>query len=434
MIRAAASTDAARQQLIVNYGLDSDQANAILEMQLRRLTGLEREKIASEHDELMRKIAEFQEILSNRQRVLSIIKDELSELKDKFGDARKTQILPDQDEILNIEDLTPNVPMAIFITRQGYIKRIPLDTFERQNRATRGKGGIKTKDDDDVVHFFNASMHDSVLFFSDKGTAYRLKVYDFPESGRQGRGLPLINLLPLNQDETITAVIPVSKNMPDTTSLVMLTNKGWIKRIELSNFQSIRRNGLIAIGLEDNDKLLGVLVSQPDDYIIIGSTMGMAIRFKCSDLRPLGRTARGVTAMKLRQGDSLTDLSILPSEQLEQACLLVVTSDGFGKRTAATEFRPQNRGGIGIISTKFKNAQSRVANIMVVQDDDELMIVSTNGVVVRLKAKDISRQGRAATGVRLQNLDDNDVVASVTKIIPLDGDSPDDESAPATEG
>ncbi len=420
MIREAESTENARQQLMSNYGLDLEQANAILEMQLRRLTGLEREKIAAEHDELTRKIAEYRAILADRQKVLGIIKGELLELKEKYGDRRKTQILPEEGEF-RIEDLTPNEAMAIFVTRMGYIKRIPLDTFERQNRATRGKGGMKTKDEDDVVNIFMAGMHDSVLFFSDRGVAYKLNVYDFPEGGRTARGLPMINLLPLNQDEKITAIIPIpSKQDNNGKSLVMLTRKGWIKRILLENFDNIRRNGLIAIHLEEGDKLNWVALSSTEnDNVIIGTAMGMAIRFPCSDLRPLGRTARGVTAMKLRQGDHMVDFSIVPCD-LNNVDLLVVTTDGFGKRTSLTEFRAQNRGGIGLIATKFKNELSRLTNIMVVQEDDELMLVTAKGIVVRLTAKDISRQGRPATGVRLQNLDDDDSIASVTKIVPIE--------------
>lgn len=422
LIRAAASTDMARSQLMSGYGLDNDQANAILEMQLRRLTGLEREKIAAEHNALMANIAEYKAILSDRQKVLTIIKGELNELRDKFSDPRKTQIQPEEGEF-RIQDLTPNEPMAVFVTRLGYIKRISLDTFERQNRATRGKGGIKTKDEDDVVKIFTAGMHDSVLFFSDRGVVYRLNVYDFPEGSRNAKGLPMINLLPLNQDEKITAIIPISAyNSPNF--LVMLTRNGWIKRIDMDNFENIRRSGIIAIGLGDDDRLNWVFPTYGDnDNILIATAMGMAIRFPCTDLRPLGRTARGVTAMKLRQGDYLVDFSIVPSHQ--EIDLLVITNDGFGKRTSITEFRPQNRGGIGLIATKFKNAQSRLTNTMMVQDDDELMLVSAKGVVVRLKAGDISKQGRAATGVRMQNLDSDDYVAAVSKIIPIGDDGED---------
>ena len=316
-----------------------------------------------------------------------------------------------------MEDLTPNDAMAIFITRQGYIKRIALDAFERQNRATRGKGAMKTREEDDVTHFFTAGMHGHVLFFTSKGRAYSLKVYDLPEGSRIAKGLAIINLLALEQDEKVTAVVPVREF--DSRFLIMLTRQGWIKKIQLDNFAHIRRSGIIAIGLEDHDSLDWVLSTTDQDDLLIGSSLGMAIRFPVKDLRPLGRTARGVTAMKMRTGDAIVDFSIL-SSSANDLDVLIITNDGFGKRTNVSEFRAQNRGGIGLISTKFKNAQSRVTNTAIVTEADELMIVSANGVVVRLRAGEISRQSRMATGVRLQNLDENDYVASVTKIVPID--------------
>jgi DNA gyrase subunit A len=432
LIRNAESTEAAREQLTTQYSLDLEQANAILEMQLRRLTGLEREKINAEHTELMAKIAEYNEILANRSRVLAIIKDELLEVKEKHGDPRRTQIMPDEGDGFTIEDLTPNDAMAVFITRQGYIKRIALDTFERQNRATRGKGAMKTRDEDDVTHFFTAGMHSHVLFFTSKGRAYSLKVYDLPEGGRTAKGLAIINLLALDQDEKVTAVVPV-KDFDPGKFLIMLTQQGWIKKIQLDNFASIRRSGIIAIGLENNDYLGWVLPATDQDDLLIGTSLGMAIRFPVKDLRPLGRTARGVTAMKMRTGDAIVDFSVLPSS-VNDADVLIITNDGFGKRTNVSEFRSQNRGGIGLISTKFKNAQSRVTNTAVVQETDELMIVSANGVVVRLRAGEISRQSRMATGVRLQNLDENDYVASVTKIVPIDEEETNTSAAEPSQG
>ena len=244
LIKKSKTTEEARVGLMSRFGLDVDQANAILEMQLRKLTGLEQSKIKEEYDELKRKIAYYESILQDRQKVLNIIKDELKEDKEKYGDERRTQILPETNEI-TIEDLTPNVPMAVFITRQGYLKRISLDTFERQNRACRGKGGMKTKENDDVEHFFTAKMHDKVLFFSSKGVCYSLNVYDFPEGSRQAKGLPVINLLPIEQDEQITAVVPVS-DFKTASNLIMLTQKGYIKRISLDNFENIRKSGIIA--------------------------------------------------------------------------------------------------------------------------------------------------------------------------------------------
>ena len=416
LIKNSKTTDDARLGLMSRFGLDIDQANAILEMQLRRLTGLEQDKIKAEYEELQRKIKEYEEILADRQKVLNIIKQELLEDKEKYGDERKTQIVPEQGE-MSIEDLTPNTSMAVFITHQGYLKRISLDTFERQNRATKGKSGIKTKEDDDIQHFFTAMMHDKVLFFSSKGTVYSLNVYDFPEGSRQSKGLPIINVLPIEQGERITAVVPVS-NFSQDLNLIMLTKKGYIKRIELSNFSNIRRNGIIAIGLEEGDELCWVKLANANDEIIIGTACGMAIRFAIEDLRPLGRSARGVNSMKLRSGDSIVGCDVVPKNY--DADLLVVTSDGFGKRSKLSEFRTQNRGGIGLIATKFKSSESRLVALTIVEEKDEIMLVTSNGIVTRIKAGDISRQGRPATGVKAQNLVDGDVVVSVTKIVDPD--------------
>ena len=418
IIKSSKTTDDARNALMNKFGLDTDQANAILEMQLRRLTGLEQDKIKAEFEELQKKIQEYEAILADRQKVLNIIKGELLEDKEKYGDDRKTQIVPEEGE-MTIEDLTPNIPMAVFITRQGYIKRISLDTFERQHRATKGKGGIKTKEDDDVGHFFTAMMHDKVLFFSSKGTVYSLNVYDFPEGSRQAKGLPIINVLPISQDEKITAVVPV-KEFRENSNLIMLTQKGYIKRISLSNFSNIRKSGIIAIGLDEGDSLNWVKQAEDKDEVVIGTSNGMAIRFAISDLRPLGRSARGVNSIKLRPQDNIIGCDIVTNEY--DADLLVVTSDGFGKRSKLSEFRPQNRGGIGLIATKFKSTASRLVAMTIVDENDEIMVVSANGIVTRIKASDISRQGRPATGVRIQNLIDNDYVVGVNKIVNPDED------------
>ncbi len=425
LIKKSATTEIARSGLISRFGLDTEQANAILEMQLRRLTGLEQDKIRAEHAELLKKIEEYEELLSSREKILALIKVELLEDKEKYGDDRKTAIVPEEGE-MSVEDLTPNTQMAVFITRQGYIKRISLDTFVRQNRATRGKGGMKTKEDDDVAHFFTAMMHDKVLFFSSKGLVYSLSVYDFPEGSRQSKGLPIINVLPIEQDEKITAIVPVSEFKADL-NLIMLTKKGYIKRISLDNFTTIRRNGLIAIGLEEGDSLNWVKVARGNDEIIIGTSCGMAIRFPIEDLRPLGRPARGVNSMKLRTQDEIIGCDVVPKDY--DADLLVVTSDGFGKRSKISEFRTQNRGGLGLIATKFKSSASRLVDLSIVKEEDEIMVVTANGVVTRVSASDISRQGRPATGVRVQTLDGNDYVVSVNKIVNTDEEDEEDKEA-----
>jgi DNA gyrase subunit A len=366
--------------------------------------------------------------LADRQKVLTIIKDELLELKNRFGDARVTKIIPDEGD-MSMEDLTPNDEMAVFITEKGYIKRVPLDTFERQNRATRGKGAMKTREEDDVTHFFTAGMHNHLLFFTSRGVAHSLKVYELPEGSRQSKGLALINLLPLEQDERITAVVPVIE-FGDNAYLVMLTKYGWIKRIELSNFENIRRNGLIAINLEEGDVLNWVKIAEESHTVFISTKMGMAIRFQASDLRPMGRTARGVTSMKLRTGDEICSFSMLPADTLEDATeILFITNDGYGKLVRASEFRKQARGGIGLISTKFKNRDSRLSSTCTVNHTHELMIATANGVVVRMAASSISQQGRQATGVRIVNLDAGDTVANVTKIVNLHSEDPEEDAS-----
>jgi len=420
-IRKADSTDEAKTQLIEKFKLDDVQAQAILDMQLRRLTGLERGKVEKEHAELLVKIADYKEILQDRQRVLNIIKDELVEVRDTFKDlngnkdARRTLIEAGaNDNELSAKDLTPNEPMAIFITKQDYIKRISLDTFRRQRRNTRGVTGMKTRDEDDLQHFFVANMHDRLLVFTNRGQVYSLEVMDLPEGGRSAKGLALVNLLPISQEETVTTVIPVSSFDPDSY-LIMLTHQAYIKKVQMSDFANIRRNGIIAITLSDGDQLGWVRPSSGKSDVIIGTSEGMCIRYSEDELRPLGRSARGVRAITLREGDKIVGFDAI--EPSEGNYILVVTNDGFGKRVRIEEFRQQGRGGIGLIGTKFKNAQSRLASLRVVKPGEEMMIATANGVVVRQNIDDISTQGRMATGVRLQQLGEDDSVVSVTPIV-----------------
>ena len=432
-IRKADSTDEAKTQLIEKFKLDDVQAQAILEMQLRRLTGLERGKVEKEHAELLVKIADYKEILQDRQRVLNIIKDELVEVRDTFKDlngnkdARRTLIEAGaNDSELSAKDLTPNEPMAIFITKQDYIKRISLDTFRRQRRNTRGVTGMKTRDEDDLQHFFVANMHDRLLVFTNRGQVYSLEVMDLPEGGRSAKGLALVNLLPISQEETVTTVIPVSSFDPDSY-LIMLTHQAYIKKVQMSDFANIRRNGIIAITLSDGDQLGWVRPSSGKSDVIIGTSEGMCIRYSEDELRPLGRSARGVRAITLREGDKIVGFDAI--EPSEGNYILVVTNDGFGKRVRIEEFRQQGRGGIGLIGTKFKNAQSRLASLRVVKPGEEMMIATANGVVVRQNIDDISTQGRMATGVRLQQLGEDDAVVSVTPIVEPSPDADQAESS-----
>ncbi len=420
VIRGADTTEEARQGLITKFDLDELQANAILEMQLRRLTGLERGKIEKEYAELKEKIAEYKLILGDRQLVLNIIKGELTEVREKFGDERRTKIQGSSEMGLSDKDLTPNEPMAIFITKQDYIKRMPLDTFRRQKRNTRGVTGVKTKEEDDLQHFFIANMHDRLLVFTNRGQVYSLEVMDLPEGGRTARGLAIVNLLPITQDETVTTVIPVAK-FDDDHYLVMLTHQAYIKKVQMSELSNIRKSGIIAISLNDGDQLGWVRPSNGKADVIIGTGDGMCIRYSEDELRPMGRSARGVRAITLREGDKIVGFDVI--EPNAGAHVLVVTTDGFGKRVELDEFRQQGRGGIGLIGTKFKNAQSRLASLRVVKLGDGVIIATANGIVVRQKVDNISSQGRMATGVRIQQLEESDQVVSVTPLVEPEVDS-----------
>ncbi|MBX9940613.1 MAG: DNA gyrase subunit A [Candidatus Obscuribacterales bacterium] len=427
IIRASNSTEEARVELIGKFNLSETQANAILELQLRRLTGMERSKVEKDHAELLVKIADYKDILENRQRVLNIIKDELVEVRDTFKDLagnkdeRRTKIEAGaNDTELSAKDLTPNEPMAIFITKQDYIKRISLDSFRRQRRNTRGVTGMKTRDEDDLQHFFVANMHDRLLVFTNRGQVYSLEVMDLPEGGRSAKGLALVNLLPISQNETVTTVIPVTSFDPDSY-LIMLTHQAYIKKVQMSEFANIRRSGIIAITLNDGDQLGWVRPSTGKSDVIIGTGDGMCIRYSEEELRPLGRSARGVRAITLRDGDRIVGFDAI--ETADANYVLVVTNDGYGKRVRMDEFRQQGRGGIGLIGTKFKFPHSRLASLRVVHSGEEMMIATANGVVVRQKVDDISIQGRMATGVRLQQLADDDSVVSVTPIVEPSSDS-----------
>jgi DNA gyrase subunit A len=426
-IRAAETTEEARQALIEKFKLDEPQANAILEMQLRRLTGLERGKIEKEYAEITEKIAEYKKILGDRQLVLNIIKTELAEIRKKYGDERRTRIEGQANLDLDIKSLTANEPMAIFITKQDYIKRMPLDSFKRQRRNTRGVTGVKTKEEDDLQHFFSANMHDRLLVFTNRGQVYSVEVLDLPEGGRTARGLAIVNLLPIGQNETVTTVIPVSTFAEDSY-LIMLTHQAFIKKVQMSDFANIRKSGIIAITLNEGDELGWVRPSNGKADVMIGTGDGMCIRYSEEELRPMGRAARGVRAITLREGDRIVGFDVIAPN--EEAYALIVTNDGFGKRVKLDEFRQQGRGGIGLIGTKFKNAQSRMASLRVVRPGDGVMIATAGGIVVRQEVDKISAQGRMATGVRIQQLSEEDQVVSVTPIVEPTVEGSEGEASP----
>jgi DNA gyrase subunit A len=451
LIRHAADAPTAKQELIESYGLSEAQADAILQMQLRRLTALEAEKIQQEHDDLQSRIADLQDILARRERILQIVETEVNELKGTHSSPRRTVIERADGEIGDI-DLIANEQAIILLTEQGYIKRMPVNTFEAQSRATRGKSGTRMKEDDGVEHFLTCCDHDSVLFFSDRGVAYCLKAYQIPTASRTARGIPVVQMLPIPRDEKITSIVPVTE-FSDDNYLVMLTQNGYIKKTQLSAFSNIRANGLIAISLEEGDQLRWVRRACADDSIIIGSRQGMAIHFRSDheQLRPLGRPTRGVRAMSLRNGDELISMDILPSQvvdslvetvaesaeaieveaELETEELdvesprnqgpwaLVITMGGLGKRVPVSQFRLQNRAGMGLRAIKFRKTDDRLAALQVVGEDDELMMVTSRGIIIRQAVSAIPRQSRMATGVRVQRLDEDDAIAAVALVPPL---------------
>jgi DNA gyrase subunit A len=457
MIRNAPDTPTARQGLMESYGLSDAQADAILQMQLRRLTALEADKIRSEHDELQGQIADLKDILARRDRILEIIETEVTQLKTTHATPRRTVIELLENEFDDI-DLIANEKSVILLTEQGYIKRMPLNTFEAQSRATRGKSGTRMKEDDGVEHFLTCCDHDSVLFFSQRGVVYCLRAYQIPAASRTSRGVPIVQMLPIPKEEKITSVVPVSEFSSDEY-LVMLTQGGYIKKTELSAFSSIRANGLIAISLEEGDRLKWVRRARVEDSIIIGSRSGMAIHFRTNheQLRPLGRATRGVRAMKLKNGDELIGMDILPSsvlatlpteeadpteveieeteilesetEDLAEALtngsvgpwVMIVTTSGYGKRVPVSQFKLYNRATKGKIATKFKQNRKfkdQLAALMVVNEDDELMLVTSRGIIIRQAANAISPQSRTATGVRVQRLDEDDAIAAVALVPP----------------
>jgi DNA gyrase subunit A len=464
LIRGADDTASAKLGLVESYGLSEAQADAILQMQLRRLTALESDKIQNEHEDLGVKIADFRDILANRDRILTITREELEQIKADFATPRRTQILQAEGEI-DTADLIANRETLVLVTERGYIKRLPLETFAAQSRATRGKSGTTMKEDDAVEHFFACRSHDSVLFFTDKGKVYSIRGYEIPEASRTARGTAIVQMLSISNSEKVTSVITVSEFTEDEY-LVMLTEGGYIKKTRLSAFANIRSNGLIAISLEEDDQLRWVRLAKVDNSIIVGSKQGMSIRFRTDNeqLRPMGRDTRGVRSMKLAPDDKIVIMDILPAglaeieaEEVEEdllevevdeetndldatteLCLepglegeadvsdekvqgpwvLVVTQKGNGKRVPVSQFRIQRRAGKGCRVTKFKSGQDQLAALRLVNADDELMIVTNRGIVMRQATGAIACQSRTARGVRLQKLDADDAIAGVTLVPP----------------
>ncbi|MDD4767486.1 MAG: DNA gyrase subunit A [Desulfotomaculaceae bacterium] len=410
IIRSSHTTNIAKKALRDRFSLSEKQAEAIVEMRLRQLTGLEREKLDQEYNELLAKIAYLRGILESEQKVLDIIKKELSAIKKKYADTRRTYI-SDEEAVMGLEDLIPEEDAVITITNQGYIKRIPLDTYRNQRRGGRGVMAMGTKTEDFLRHLFITTTHHFLLFFTNQGKVFRLKVHEIPEAGRQAKGTAIVNLLYIGGDENITAVIPI-KEFDSEQYLFMATRYGLVKKTSLDRYDSSRRDGIIAISLNEEDQLVDVKLTNGEEEIVLATRRGQAIRFPEEQVRPTGRNTRGVKGINLAANDVVVGMETVRPK----AYLLTVTANGFGKRTLLTAYRAQTRGGKGVINIKVNQRNGHVVAVQVVTSDEEIMMVSAEGIVIRFSAEDISKIGRATQGVTLMRLDQGDTVVAVARV------------------
>ena len=404
----------AKEKLMIRFGLTEIQAQAILDMRLARLQGLEREKLQNEYEELMKKIAYFKEILADEHKLMGVIKEELLEIKAKWGDKRRTKIVADDGE-LDEEALIDEEDVAITLTHLGYVKRVPENTFKAQKRGGKGIVGLTTRDNDFVKDLIITSTHDYLMFFTDMGRVYKIKAYEIPEGSRTAKGTPVINFLNLNSGERVTAVIPI-KEFSSDEELIMVTKKGTIKKTPLSEFDTNRKTGLVAINLKDGDKLIAVAQSNGSEVVIVVTKEGKAIAFSETDVRSMGRVAGGVRAINLEGDDEVVSME-LDIDQSRK--MLVVTEKGFGKRTSLEEYRLQARGGKGVATydkTKFSKTGYLVGATLV-SDDDELMLINSDGVIIRIKASDVSTSGRTTQGVKIMKIEKNKKIVSFAKVV-----------------
>ena len=406
------SYDDAKERLMKRFGLSDIQAQAILDMRLKTLSGLQREKIEEEYNELMKLIAHLREILANEQLVLDIIKEELLEIKQKYGDERKTKIVAAEGDI-NVEDLIKEEQTVVALTHFGYIKRMPIDTYRSQKRGGKGITGISTREEDFVKQIFTASTHDTILFFSNKGKLYRLRGYEIPEAVRTSKGTAIVNLLRLDNGEKISAVIPIT-NFEDGKYLLMATKNGLIKKTALKDFDSTRKTGLLSITLKDDDELIDVRLTDGEDNVVLVTSKGLSITFDEKDVRPVGRSAQGVIGIRLDDKDFVIGMeSIIASKD---ATLLAITEHGFGKRTELSEYRVQNRGGRGVITYKVTPKTGNIVGIRIANGDEDVMMITDKGTIIRLKVEEISILGRATQGVTLMRTNDGGKVVSIELI------------------
>ncbi len=433
IIRGSANVAIAKESLIKEFSLSEAQAQAIVDMRLRALTGLEREKIEDELKELEAKIKEYKEILGDRKKLLLVIRKEILEISEKFADKRRTVIDSDITDFSD-EDLIPNEPVIITRTNLGYIKRQSLDNFKDQKRGGKGIKGMQTVEDDYVEELFVTMTHDSLLFFTNQGRVYKLKGYQIPESSRTSRGTAVINLLNLMPDEKISAIIPVTKGvLSDENKLFMSTKNGIVKKTNIMDFSNINKNGLRALTLDEDDELIGVRVTDGTKKIILVTKLGQCILFDENDVRSMGRTARGVKGINLAANDHVIGMQITPnvaSDGNEEDYLLLVSENGFGKRTQISEFTPQRRGGKGIKCYKIVEKSGNLVGFKLVNSSQGLMIITDEGIIIKIKCDDISINGRVTTGVKLINLENDIKVAAIAKI---DGMSEEAEEAAAEE-
>ena len=415
----------AKEKLMVRFGLSEIQAQAILDMRLARLQGLEREKIENEHSELMQKIAYYKSILADDHKLMGVIKDELTEIKQKYGDGRRTKIVAD-DGGIDEEYLIDEEDVAVTLTHLGYIKRVPENTYKAQRRGGKGIVGLTTRDSDFVKDLIITSTHDYLMFFTDLGKVYKIKAYEIPEASRTAKGTPVINFLNLDQGERVTAVIPV-KEFADDNYLIMVTRNGTIKKTPMSQFDTNRKTGLIAITLKDDDKLISVSQSSGEESVYVVTKKGKSITFHEDDVRSMGRSAGGVRAITLDKDDEVVSMELDSTGERE---LLVMTKKGFGKRTSLDEYRLQTRGGKGVSTydkTKFSKTGELVGATLV-SKDDEIMLINSNGVIIRIRANEISKSGRTTQGVKIMKVESGDEIVSFAKVL-----DEDDASKPMTK-
>ena len=405
--------DDAKERLMARFGFSEIQAQAILDMRLKTLSGLQREKIDEEYNELMKLIAHLKEILASETLVYQIVKEEITEVKEKFGDDRKTKIVSAEGEF-EVEDLIADEQSVITLSHFGYIKRMPIDTYKSQKRGGKGITGMTTKEDDFVKQIFTASTHDTVLFFSNKGKLYRLRGFEIPESGRTAKGTAIVNLLSLDAGEKISAVIPI-QNFAEGKYLLFATKNGLIKKTALTEYNSARRTGLLSITLKDDDELIDVRLTDGEDNVVIVTEQGMCITFNEKDVRPIGRVSQGVIGMRLDDGDKVIGMESIVSGS--KSTLLAITENGFGKRTELDEYRVQARGGKGVITYKITPKTGVIVGIKIVNEEDDVMLITDTGTIIRINVAEISVLGRSTQGVTLMRTNEGKVV-SIEKIVP----------------